>query len=124
VFRGVASLVEAVDCACDILHDFCAQNMQGADCLVGKYGGATSEPVEIRAAASVKRLVTEFPEATVIGSISFAAPTSDAKKDETALIAFLREMDPVYTQNKHTEGGAGNSGLTITVYASIVVLVR
>jgi len=33
-------------------------------------------------------------------------------------------MNPVYTRNKHTEGGAGNSGLTTTVYASIVVLVR
>ena len=53
---------------------------------MGKYGGATSKPVEIRTAASVKRLETEFPEATVIGSFSFAAPTSDAKKDEKALI--------------------------------------
>ena len=88
--------------------------MQGADYLVGKYGGATSQPVEIRAAASVKRLETEFPEAKVIGSLSFAAPKSDAKKDETALIAFLREMDPHYIRNKHTEGGAGSSGLTTT----------
>ena len=115
MFRDVASLMKAIDCACDILYDFCAENTQGADCLVGKYGGVTSQPSEIRAAASVKCLETEFPEATVIGSFSFAAPTSDAKKDETALIAFLREMDPVYTQNKHTEGGAGSSGLTTTV---------
>ena len=27
VFIDVAYLVEAVDCACDILHDFCAQKM-------------------------------------------------------------------------------------------------
>ena len=58
---------------------------------------------------------------TVIGSFSFAAPTSDAKKDETALMAFLWEMDPVYTRNKHKESGAGSSGLTTTVYANIVI---
>ena len=27
VFIDVAYLVEAVDCACDILHDFCAQKI-------------------------------------------------------------------------------------------------
>ena len=91
---------------------------------MAKYGGSTSQAVEIRAAAFVKRLEGEIPGATVIGSFSFAAPTTDAKKDETALIAHLRAMDRFYTQNKHALGGAGNSPLNTTVYASIVVLVQ
>jgi hypothetical protein len=40
-------LVEGVDCACDILNDFCVQNLQGVDFLVTMYGGATGQAVEI-----------------------------------------------------------------------------
>ena len=116
-FDNVDSLMGGVDFDCDILHAYCAQDLPPGF-VVAKYGGSTSQAVEIRAAAFVKRL------ATTIGSFSFAAPRSDAKKDETALIAHLRRMGSFYTQNKHTEGGAGNSGLTTTVYVGIVVLVR
>ena len=38
VFLDVAFLMKAVDCVCDILHDF-SQNMQGADCLAGSTAG-------------------------------------------------------------------------------------
>jgi hypothetical protein len=91
---------------------------------VPKYARATGQAVKVRTDALVKRLKVKFEGYTVIGSFPFAAPTSNAKKDETALIARLRRMDSFYTQNVHTEGGAGNSGVTTTVYVGIVVLVK
>ena len=119
----VYALMEGVGWVCDLLQDFCALHLEDKAFVVAKYAGATGQAVEIRTSAFVKRLKAKSPKATVIGSFSFAAPTSNAKKDETALIAHLKDMDPFYTQNKHTEGGAGNSELTTTVYVGIVVLV-
>jgi hypothetical protein len=123
VFPGVDALMEGVGWVCDLLHGFCPVHLGGKPFMVAKYAGATGQAVETRTKALVKRLKDKSPKATVIGSFSFAAPTSNAKKDETALIAHLKVIDPFHTQNKHTEGGAGNSELPTTVYVGIVVLV-
>jgi len=39
VFIDVAYLVEAVDCACDILHDFCAQKCRARNAWWGSTAG-------------------------------------------------------------------------------------